>query len=62
MKTGYKTTEFWLTLIAMLVGMLIAAGTLSDDEGALVIEAAGILVAAIASGSYAISRGIAKSS
>ena len=62
MKTGYKTTEFWMTLVTVGVGMLIASGALSDDEGALVIEAMGILLAAIVTRAYAISRGIAKGS
>jgi len=31
MKTGYKTTEFWLSLIAVLVGALLASGAISND-------------------------------
>ena len=26
MKTGYKTTEFWLTLFAVILGAVLAAG------------------------------------
>jgi hypothetical protein len=27
-KTGYKTTEFWLSLLAVLLGFFIASGVL----------------------------------
>jgi len=30
-KPGYKTTEFWLTLAAILVGALLASGVLPTD-------------------------------
>lgn len=29
MKTGYKTTEFWLSLLAMLLGTLMSSGLLA---------------------------------
>ena len=62
MKTGYKTTEFWLTLAVVVVGTLTASGVFGDDDGAVVIQAIGILITALAPSVYTISRGIAKSS
>lgn len=32
-KTGYKTTEFWLTLISLLVGGATALGLLPTEQG-----------------------------
>lgn len=33
MKPGYKTTEFWLTLVSTLVGGAVALGLLPNAEG-----------------------------
>lgn len=32
MKPGYKTTEFWLSLAAIIVGALIASGVIPTDS------------------------------
>jgi hypothetical protein len=32
-KPGYKTTEFWLSLAAVVVGLLFASGLVSDGSG-----------------------------
>jgi len=53
MKPGYKTTEFWVTVLTA-VGALIAA--LADQ----LPPKYAALGAAISSGLYAISRGLAK--
>jgi hypothetical protein len=53
MKPGYKTTEFWVTIIANALDFL------SSMEGALPPEKAAY-VAAFINGAYAISRGLAK--
>ena len=31
MKSGYKTTEFWLTLFAIVLGAILAAGLIPTD-------------------------------
>ena len=33
MKPGYKTTEFWLSLAAMVVGALASSGIVADGSG-----------------------------
>ena len=53
MKTGYKTTEFWVTVLAILASVLVASDDLLEPKYS------GI-AAAIASGKYAISRSLAK--
>jgi len=54
-KPGYKTTEFWLTMVTNLV---IAANLAGAFDGIPNRYAA--LVAAVVNGAYAISRGQAK--
>jgi|AACY02.16.fsa_nt_gi hypothetical protein len=34
MKPGYKTTEFWLTLAAMVIGVIVYALTQNDPDNA----------------------------
>lgn len=48
-KPGYKTTEFWLTLLAMLLSTLLASGVMDDVKedsiwGKIVGGAVAILV------------------
>lgn len=58
MKDGYKTTEFWLSLVAMLVGALIASGVLA--EGGMPLQVAGMVAAALSAMGYSSSRAKAK--
>ncbi len=32
MKPGYKTTEFWVTLVVVLAGAFVASGIVPEDE------------------------------
>lgn len=52
-KNGFKTTEFWLTMLGNVAAIVGTVG------GALPAEKAGIAVL-ISNGLYAISRGLAK--
>lgn len=54
-KTGYKTTEFWLTA-GVIVFSQVAALSIPGKYGAAISEAA----AAVSAGLYAIARGVAK--
>jgi len=58
MKPGYKTTEFWLSLAAMIVSMLFASGAIS--EGSDAAKVIGFVAAALTSLGYSVSRGLAK--
>jgi hypothetical protein len=56
-KPGYKTTEFWLSLVATLVGFLMASGALdSVPEDAWITRIVGGVVACVASLGYDASR------
>jgi len=57
-KSGVKTSEFWLTMVATLIGAFMASGMLPENHIALKI--CGIALAALAMLGYNVSRGIAK--
>lgn len=57
-KSGVKTTEFWLGLAAVLIGAFLASGVLPSDHWA--IKLGGIAAVALASLGYSVSRGKAK--
>ena len=56
MKTGYKTTEFWLTVVTTVVTLLNQSGLL----GSIVLPVEGIMTVAGVVSTYIISRGFAK--
>ncbi len=47
MKSGIKTTEFWFTLVASAVAVVVATGVLSPEEGEAVSSATIELIKAI---------------
>lgn len=59
MKPGYKTTEFWLSLAAFVVGSLMASGAIGS-AGALG-KALAFVAAALTAAGYSYSRALAKS-
>ena len=54
MKPGYKTTEFWLSLLATLLGVFVASGLLADGHWAL--KAAGLALSGLAALGYGAAR------
>lgn len=58
-KPGYRTTEFWLSLIAMLVGVALASGLVSNE---FALQALGFVQSTLAAIGYAGCRGWVKSS
>lgn len=57
-KPGYKTTEFWLTAVATLVGLVMAADIIPSDG--MWPKITGLVVAMLTSMGYNVSRSIAK--
>ena len=51
-KAGYKTTEFWVTAVVVIMGLLVSSGALPANLESMV----GLLVAAIGGGAYTIGR------
>lgn len=58
-KPGYKTTEFWLSLVAVVLGALASSGSLAD--GSTAARVVGLAIAALGALGYSVSRGMAKS-
>ena len=57
-KPGWKTSEFWLSLAAALLGAFVASGMLPAEH--LMMKIGGMALTALASMGYALSRGRAK--
>ena len=60
MKPGYRTTEFWLTLAANILGSFLASGVIETDSQAMRI--CGVAAMILTSMGYSVSRGMAKGS
>ena len=58
MKAGWRTTEFWLSLAAAVVGATLASGVL--PSGSPWLKVCGVAAMALASLGYTLSRGKAK--
>lgn len=57
-KKGLKTTEYWLTAVAVVVGALVSSGVIGEDT--VIYKWLGIVGSALAALGYSVSRGIAK--
>lgn len=59
-KTGFKTSEFWVTLIPLVVSLLITTGVISPADATQTTEMVTEVVAGIIAGvslvSYIVSR------
>jgi hypothetical protein len=61
-KPGYKTTEFWLSLLATLLGFLLASGVMDTvPADSWIAKLIGGLVAVLATLGYSASRAKVKS-
>ena len=65
-KSGARTTEFWMTLVGVLITALIAFGVISKEDEQVVRDMASPLIAAIAAlvpglvGLYTVCRTLVK--
>jgi hypothetical protein len=57
-KPGYKTTEFWLSLTAILVGAAIASGVFPVDSNG--DKLLGLAATVLSSVGYTVSRSLVK--
>ena len=57
-KPGYKTTEFWLSLAALVLGALLASGAIGEESGTGKILA--FAASALTALGYSVSRGMTK--
>jgi len=58
-KPGYKTTEFWLSLLAVLMGAVVASGVI-PPQGPW-SQVFGLLTSLLTAAGYTASRGFTKS-
>jgi len=58
MKPGYKTSEWYLTVVTSLLSLLYASGLVID--GSTLAKVAAFLVAALATVGYQVSRTLVK--
>lgn len=57
-KPGYKSTEFWLSLVAVLVGAVFASGVVAEDS--IWAQALGVLSSVLGALGYSVSRSLVK--
>ena len=57
-KVGWKTSEFWLTLVAVLIGALAASGAIVETS--MVGKIVGVAGSVLAAMGYTYSRSIVK--
>ena len=58
MKPGYKTTEFWLTVLAGIVGFIVSSGVLESlAEAHWVVKVVGALTVLLTALGYTVTRG-----
>lgn len=64
-KSGWKTTEFWISLGTLACGGLLLFGVISAEQQSALVDAvgkiAGAVISVLAAFGYSLSRGIAKS-
>jgi hypothetical protein len=64
MNSKWMEREFLLTLVSQILGILMLTGVVTPDQGRILTDATGQIIggimAIVAGGSYAISRGLAK--
>lgn len=56
-KPGYKTTEFWLSLVAVIIGAVLASGL----DNPVVLKVAGIAASVLTAMGYSLTRAKTKS-
>ena len=59
-KPGWKTTEFWLSVVVVLGSLLWGADVLDPDGAGTANKVFGLLVSGLAAVGYTVSRGLAK--
>jgi len=56
-KPGYRTTEFWLSLLAMVIGAITTSGAISNS---VVLQGLGLAATALGALGYSGSRALTK--
>lgn len=59
-KPGYRTTEGWLTAIALAISMLYALDLVAPEGTSSIAKALALIAGVLATMGYSVSRGLAK--
>ena len=59
-KAGWRTTEFWITVVVALGSLIWGAGLLDPEGAGTANKVFGLVVAGLSAVGYTISRGLAK--
>lgn len=63
-KPGYKTTEFWVTIVAKVIALLAALGVFTPEQVSAVTRAitqlVGVVGVVVAAFGYSVARGSVK--
>ena len=57
---GIRTSEWWLTLVASLIGLAVMAGWINPEGVSTIDKISGMAMAGLAALGYQVSRGMAK--
>jgi len=57
-KPGFKTSEFWINVVAIIAGIVIASGLIED--GGMVAQIVGGIMSSLAAASYTAGRSVVK--
>lgn len=60
MKPGYKTTEFYFTIVLQIVGILVMTGVFTPEQQESIDGLVGSVVMVLSAFGYSVSRGLAK--
>lgn len=60
-RAGIKTTEFWLTLAAQILGVVVALGYADPDGAGTWDKVAGLVIAGLGAFGYTVARSKVKS-
>ena len=59
-KAGWRTTEFWITVVVALGSLLWGANVLDPEGAGTANKVFGLVVSGLAAVGYTVSRGLAK--
>lgn len=56
LKPGYKTTEFYITLAGLVLGLLVGNGVLSEENSNVIMQILALLIPALLPVAYTLAR------